>query len=83
MMHLQLIINYLCKRRVSFNMWSAEDDEKLVDFVRTREELFNIKNNKFRLHQHKMKLWGEIGKPLNKTGMYVLSIIINIVIKSK
>lgn len=55
---------------MSFNNWSSEDDEILIDFVRVHEILYNVKHKDYRQTQMKQKLWCEVGEILNKTGMY-------------
>lgn len=48
--------------------WSAEQDEILIDFVRTHEILYNIQLKEYRNSQSKQRLWHEIGEILKRTG---------------
>lgn len=48
--------------------WSSEQDEILIDFVRSHESLYNVKSTDYRKTQLKQKLWHEIGAILHRTG---------------
>ena len=47
--------------------WTSEQDDILIDFVRSYEALYNIKSAEYRKIQVKQKLWHEIGTNLHRT----------------
>lgn len=44
------------------------NDDKLIELVRSYEELYNMTAKKYRDNVHKDMLWQKIGDELNKTG---------------
>ncbi|XP_072384300.1 uncharacterized protein [Diabrotica undecimpunctata] len=50
-------------------MWTIENDEILIDYVRKNEALYNIKHKDYRKSQLKQNLWEEIGAHLETTGI--------------
>lgn len=51
-------------------IWTSENDEQLIDFVKNHEALYNIKSKEYRQAQMKQNLWNEIGITLQKSGVY-------------
>ncbi|KAL4112856.1 hypothetical protein QTP88_016576 [Uroleucon formosanum] len=49
-------------------IWTSENDEQLIDFVKNHEALYNIKSKEYRQAQMKQNLWNEIGITLQKSG---------------
>jgi hypothetical protein len=45
-------------------------DEKLIELVRTCEELYDMSNKKYSDSVWKEKLWGQIGEELKKSGTF-------------
>ena len=52
--------------RVEFTMWSSEDDEILIDFVKNNEALFNVKSKNKRKTQFEQNLWKKLGTTLER-----------------
>lgn len=51
-------------------VWTLEEDEILIDFVKNHEPLYNVKCKDYRKTQLKLNLWREIANIMeNKTGM--------------
>lgn len=46
------------------------DEEKIIDFVKSHEVLYQVKHPKFRDSEAKNRLWLSLAKELNKDGMY-------------
>lgn len=46
------------------------EEEKIIDFVKTHEILFNAKLVNFRDTEAKNRLWLALAKELNKDGLY-------------
>jgi hypothetical protein len=49
---------------------SSEIDEKLIEFVRKCEELYDMSNKKYSDSVWEQKLWGQIGEELKKPGKF-------------
>ena len=45
-------------------------DEKLIELVRKCEELYDMSNKKYSDSVWKVKLWGQIGEKLKKSGNF-------------
>ena len=56
-------------------MWTSEEEEVLIDFVKNHEILYNVKLKEYRQLTAKHILWKEIGDLLNKPGMYINTLI--------
>lgn len=56
------------KAKVKF---SDDEEEKIIDFVKSNEVLFNVKHGKFRDAEAKNRLWLTLANELNKDGMYL------------
>lgn len=54
------------------NKFTDEEEEKIFDYVKTNEILFNVKHAKFRDSEAKNRLWLVLAKELNKDGMYYI-----------
>lgn len=50
-------------------IWTSENDEQLIDFVKNHEALYNVKSKEYRQAQMKQNLWSEIGLTLQKSGV--------------
>lgn len=50
--------------------FSKEEEERVIDFVKSNEILFNVKHTKFRDAEAKNRLWLSLAKELNKDGVY-------------
>lgn len=61
-------------------VWTLEQDEMLIDFVKNHELLYNVKCKDYRKTQTKLHLWKKIANILgdNKTGMYYVYILLTI-----
>ena len=53
------------KRTYTKLSFSQEDEEKIINFVKTNAELYDPKNGNFKNKSHKDKLWCEFAKSLN------------------
>lgn len=51
-------------------IWTSEDDETLIDFVKCNEPLYNVKCKQYRQAQLKQNLWNDIGTTLGKSGKH-------------
>ena len=54
-------------RKVKFTL---DDEEKIINFVRSHEILYNVKNKKFRDSEAKNHLWLRLAKDLKCDGSY-------------
>lgn len=45
--------------------FTAEDEEKIIDFVKTNEILYNVKHKKFRDSEAKNRLWLKLATDMN------------------
>ncbi|KAF5298136.1 hypothetical protein FQA39_LY02560 [Lamprigera yunnana] len=54
--------------------WNSEQDEILIDLVKNRELIYNVKCKEYRKGQLKQNVWREIAAILNKTGMTIANI---------
>lgn len=52
--------------------FTAEDEEKIIDFVKSNEMLYNVKHKKFRDSEYKNRLWLRLANELNQEGLYFL-----------
>lgn len=50
--------------------FTAEDEEKIIDFVKSNEVLFNVKHQKFRDRECKNRLWLRLANEMNVDGLY-------------
>lgn len=50
--------------------FSRADEEKLIDFVKSHEILFNVKHKEFRNTEKKNRLWLELSTDLGTDGSY-------------
>lgn len=56
-------------------IWTSENNEQLIDFVKNHEALYNVKAKDYRQAQLKQNLWNNIGMLLQKSGVYSTNII--------
>lgn len=54
-------------RRIQF---SSEDEEALIEFVKTNQELYDPKHELYKNRDRKTQLWQKIASDLNKTGKF-------------
>jgi hypothetical protein len=59
-------------------VFSPEMDEKLIEFVRKCEELYDMSNKKYSDSVWKEKLWRQIGAEFKKSGKFKCSFIAHI-----
>lgn len=55
------------KTKVKF---TAEDEETLIDFVKSNEILYNAHHKKYRDSEAKNRLWLQLAQKIDKDGMY-------------
>lgn len=53
--------------------FSLEDEEKLIEFVKNNEILYNVRNKKFRDTEAKNRLWLELATEMGLEGEYLSS----------
>lgn len=58
--------------------WTSEQDEILIDFVRSHEILYNVQCKDYRKTQLKQSLWKEIAQILEITGNTIIQLLITI-----
>lgn len=51
-------------------VFTDEQRDILLDFVKSHEELYKVQHMKYRDTEHKERLWKEIGIKLNKSSAY-------------
>lgn len=51
--------------------FTDEEEERIIDFVKTNEVLFNVKHAKFRDSEAKNRLWLSLAKELNKEYVFI------------
>lgn len=56
--------------------FTAEDKEKLIEFVKSHEILYNVKNKDFRNTEKKNRLWSQLSNTLNTDGLYCYCILL-------
>lgn len=49
--------------------FSAEDEEKIIEYVKSNEILYNVKHKKFRDSEAKNRLWLVLANDMNVDGM--------------
>lgn len=49
---------------------TSEDEEKIIDFVKSNGILYNVKHQKFRDTESKNRLWVRLANDLNMDGLY-------------
>lgn len=47
-----------------------EDEEKIIDFVKSNEILYNVKHNKFRDSEAKNRLWLKLAESMELDGKF-------------
>lgn len=50
--------------------FTAEDEEKIIDFVKSNEIIYNVKHKKFRDTESKNRLWLTVANDLGIEGLY-------------
>lgn len=60
------------KEKVKF---TDEEEEKIIDFVKSHEILYNAKHKNFRDSEAKNRLWQRLGTELNQNGMYLCKLL--------
>lgn len=53
---------------MNHSKFTTADDEAIIEFVRTRECLYNVRHARFRDRHVKNRLWKELGAKMNKDG---------------
>jgi hypothetical protein len=53
-------VNFLFTMTQNMTCWSSEEDELLIDFVKSHEMLYNVKSKDYGQAQLKQNLWCEI-----------------------
>lgn len=53
-------------------------EEKLIELVRAKPELYDLANKLYSDNVHKKKVWEEIGKALEKSGKFQYSFLITL-----
>lgn len=56
--------------------WTSEQDEILIDFVRSHECLYNVQCKDYRKTQLKQSLWKEIAQILQITDNTIIQLLI-------
>lgn len=51
--------------------FSLCDEERIIDFVKNHEILFNVRHPKFRDSEGKNRLWLQLADELNAEGMFI------------
>lgn len=51
--------------------FTNKEEEKIIDFVKTNEILFNTKHKNFRDSEKKNRLWLRLANDLNRDGKHV------------
>lgn len=62
------VVNKQAKRVYRRVVFTPEEEETLVEFVKSNEELYNPKNHLYTNRDRKNQLWEEISSQLKKTG---------------
>lgn len=57
--------------------FSDADEERIIDFVKSNDMLYQVKHPKFRDSEAKNRLWLSLAKELNKDGMYLYIVFIS------
>lgn len=52
--------------------FTSSDEEKLIDFVKSHEILYDVKHKDFRNTEKKNRLWLKLANDLNMNGLYCL-----------
>lgn len=52
--------------------FTAEEDEEIIDFVRTNNCLHDISHKQFKNNDHKHRLWIELAAKQNRDGELIL-----------
>lgn len=60
------------------NKFTAEDEEKIIDFVKSNEIIYNVKHKKFRDTESKNRLWLTLANDLGMEGLYFLINVIHL-----
>lgn len=60
------------KTKVKF---TAQDEETLIDFVKSNEILYNAHHKNYRDTEAKNRLWLKLAQSINKDGMYFFKVI--------
>lgn len=50
--------------------FSNEDEEKIIEFVKSNEILYNVRHKKFRDTEAKNRLWLQLSKDMNVDGLF-------------
>lgn len=58
------------KRSYTRLEFSLEQEELLIDFVKTNSSLFNPKDAHYKNKMYRDRLWAEFGKQIDKTGIF-------------
>lgn len=53
--------------------FTLEEEEKIIDFVKSNDILFNVKHKQFRDGEKKNRLWLQLAKELSSDGLYECS----------
>lgn len=77
-----VVLNSIAFARVLLKMnskktyFSAEDKQKLIDFVKFHEILYNVKHKDFRNTGKKNRLWLKLSTDLGTDGSYCCGILL-------
>lgn len=58
------------KRTYTRLEFSIEQEEQLIDYVKTNPALYNPKDPQYKSRTYRDRLWEEFGQQINKTGIY-------------
>lgn len=68
------------KRKMSKKLkFSVEEEEKIIDFVKNNEILYNAKHKQFRETERKNFLWLQLAKDLKMDGLYSTLMYIHLI----
>lgn len=54
--------------------FTLEEEEELIDFVKSNPELFNPQNEHFKNKMFRDRLWAQFGEKIDKKGKFVCEI---------
>lgn len=54
------------------NKFTLEEEEKVIEFVKCNDMLFDVRNKKFRDSEAKNRLWLELANEMNKDGKSII-----------
>lgn len=54
------------------NKFTLEEEEKVIEFVKCNDMLFDVRNKKIRDSEAKNRLWLELANEMNKDGKSII-----------